>query len=203
MLFIERVYVWVFSSHITNRKPSWFECCYRSSFMFFYTFEAVFFDKILQSLYYAIAYIVQYTLYTICAIGLEATIRDKRSETLYFSISNVILACCFSFFLQKIQFRSRKRDTDWAILFRLACEITFCYYFVLFSFSFFSSSFCIISYSFALFLSSHSNHNEYSRFCFLFFSFPLWAKIKSSILHVCVCVWCVWQFQELLCSCKI
>lgn len=129
----------------------------------FYTFEAVFFffDKILQSLYYAIAYPIVYTVcvcYTICAIELEATIRDKRRNFMFQSISNVILACSFSSFLfslQKNPIHGAGKETLTERFFsgshvKLLFVITLFYFH---SHFFSSSSSCIISYSFALFLS--------------------------------------------------
>lgn len=111
----------------------------------FFTLLKLFFS----SIKYCSRYIMPLPIvhYFWCAIELQATIEDKRRHFMFHSsVSNVIFTYFFALplFLQKFWFRSRKIDTDWAIFFRLECEITFSYYFVLFSFSFSFFSLCVL-----------------------------------------------------------
>lgn len=163
--------------------------------LFLYTFTTFLRWKIAIGTYCVIAYC---TLFVPLSFKQPSETREKG--ILCSSISNIIFVAffasiCLSLPPENLIQEVGNADFDWAIFFRLACEITFCYYFVLFSFSFSCSMFhlsCIISYSLALFLSSPNHHNEciVEMYCALFFlvlvPISLRAKIKSSFT-ACVC----------------
>lgn len=170
--------VCVLSLHITNRKPSWFECSYRSSsFMFFHTFEAFFFfDKILQSVYYAIAYC---TLFLMCHWASSNHRRQKKKfyvpfqrQQCYFYLFFCSPSLSPEILIQEQENRHWLSDffpaRMWNYFFLLLCFI-----FILILI-FFRSVSCIISYSFALvpIVSQQSQciYSWYVLFCFCSFS---------------------------------
>lgn len=142
-------------------------------------------------------------LYSICTT-IGASSNHRWQQKCYVrSISNIIFVCYLSLFvsrfLQKnlIQETGERENRLWLSHFfpagmRNYFLLLLCFIFCLiFIFIFFWTSVsCIISYSFALFLSSLSNHNEHvvERCIVWVCCFSYKQKSKASTPHVCVFV---------------
>lgn len=139
-------YVCAFSSHITNREPSLFEFCYRSSFMFFFLLFWCWFSIKYCHCLHTTTQSVR-TQHTICGHWAWSWHQRQKRKLCVLSSPILYISVCFFRYLSRKAHPGAGKETpteQFLLLFRFACEITFCYYFVLFLFLLFFSS----SYSF-------------------------------------------------------